>query len=610
MAKILINNTASAINLDIGLTIPASGQLTIPPQDYDEAAASDDIVTEVGAGNLTVNDGSFDLAKSDGIRFIQGGYTNRVQVDNDLLSSDRIKVDVTGTLSDSTIKVSSNDTTVGFLEDKIVSLDNKLAITTLNDGSDEDLQIAVQSGNINTSELNNDANFIDSAGAPVQPADIADFETSTELDARDTANRDRANHTGTQLASTISDFNSAASAAAPVQSADIADFETSTELDARDVDNRDRANHTGTQLASTISDFTSAVQAAETTTSISLGSNILSYVDENGTTTNIDLSLYLDDTNLSRITSGTLNAVTGIATFTRDDTTTFTVDFSSLIDIETLTSISASGNDITYTDEDGTDTVLGNFAKTDLQNTFSESQNISKSSGISSLSINSDDNEATVIFRAGTPENLWAAGADDFTNQFVISSTNGLSASQEFNINADNNTINFQDKRGVELLDPIDDQDAATKAYVDAKTSFKDFARTDTPAGTQSTSFQQYLRLTTTIPETGNYKVSWSATWSYNNTSTDFLAQLELDDTTVIDDFRREPQDSSGTGITVTNLLGGTFNTGTNQRLKYSGEDVLNIAAGSHTIDLDLAGSATSNEATFYRACISIERWD
>lgn len=39
------------------------------------------------------------------------------------------------------------------------------------------------------------------------------------------------------------------------------DVETSTELDARDTANRDRANHTGTQLAATISDFTAAVEA-------------------------------------------------------------------------------------------------------------------------------------------------------------------------------------------------------------------------------------------------------------------------------------------------------------------------------------------------------------
>jgi len=43
-------------------------------------------------------------------------------------------------------------------------------------------------------------------------AAIANFETTTQLNARDTANRNRANHTGGQAASTISDFSTAADA--------------------------------------------------------------------------------------------------------------------------------------------------------------------------------------------------------------------------------------------------------------------------------------------------------------------------------------------------------------------------------------------------------------
>ena len=70
----------------------------------------------------------------------------------------------------------------------------------------------------------------------------------------------------------------------------------------------------------------------ETTTSLSINANILKYTDEAGTATNIDLSLYLDDTNLARLTTGTLNGSTGVATFSRDDSSTFTVDFSALLD--------------------------------------------------------------------------------------------------------------------------------------------------------------------------------------------------------------------------------------------------------------------------------------
>jgi len=70
---------------------------------------------------------------------------------------------------------------------------------------------------------------------------------------------------------------------------------------------------------------------SETNTSLSLANNILTYTDENGAQTNLNLSLYLDDTNLARLTGGNLNGSTGVATFTRDDNSTFDVDFSSLL---------------------------------------------------------------------------------------------------------------------------------------------------------------------------------------------------------------------------------------------------------------------------------------
>lgn len=58
----------------------------------------------------------------------------------------------------------------------------------------------------------------------------------------------RANHTGTQTASTVSDFNSAAVSA------------NASALASNSTTDRARANHTGTQTASTISDLASTVQ--------------------------------------------------------------------------------------------------------------------------------------------------------------------------------------------------------------------------------------------------------------------------------------------------------------------------------------------------------------
>lgn len=375
-----------------------------------------------------------------------------------------------GPAGDSQIRVSSNDSTVGFIEDKFVSSDNKISITTINEGADEDIQIQLQPSNIGTSELNNDANFIDATGAPVQSSDIADFETTTQLNTRDT-------------------------------------------------NNRNRSFHTGTQLAATISDFTAAVQNAETTTSLSFnsGTNTLSYTDESGTVTNLDLSLFLDDTNLSQIVSGTLNGVTGIATFTRDDLTTFDVDFSALND-QSFINAAIATHETTIDNHDDVDTT---------------------------------------------------------TTVPVVGSK-----------------LRWDGSNWVPFLD------------------FKDFVSTTTPAGTQGTTFVQYLRLSTTIPATGNYKICWNYEWSLNTTGSDFEGRVELDDTTTLSNHVEEPQDAGGGGITVTNLDGGTFDTGTNQRREESGFDVINLTAGSHTIDIDLANSVADTEATIYRASITVERWE
>lgn len=112
-----------------------------------------------------------------------------------------------------------------------------------------------------------------------------------------------------------------------------------------------------------VSAFTndSGYLTSETTTTLTSDSvnQKLVYTDETGTANDVDLSWAIDDTNLARITSGTVAAATGIATFTRDDATNFTVDFSALFDDTNLTRItsgsfdSSTGN-LTLTRSDAT----------------------------------------------------------------------------------------------------------------------------------------------------------------------------------------------------------------------------------------------------------------
>ncbi|WP_028888318.1 hypothetical protein [Tenacibaculum ovolyticum] len=69
--------------------------------------------------------------------------------------------------------------------------------------------------------------------------------------------------------------------------------------------------------------------------------NKLSLLKDGEVVKEIDLTTYVDDTNLSRLVSGVYNATTKSATFTRDDNTTFDLDLSSL------------GLGLTFADEEG-----------------------------------------------------------------------------------------------------------------------------------------------------------------------------------------------------------------------------------------------------------------
>ena len=148
---------------------------------------------------------------------------------------------------------------------------------------------------------------------------------------------------------------------------------------------------------------------AETVTSIALASNILTYTDEDGTDTDLDLSLYLDDTNLARLTSGSLNGTTGLATFTRSDSTTFTIDMSDFLDAITLNN--------TLTSTSTTEGLTANMGKElkDLidalvtstgTHTGDEPDASATVKGIIEIATNTEANAGTLTNRAITPANL------------------------------------------------------------------------------------------------------------------------------------------------------------------------------------------------------------
>jgi hypothetical protein len=124
----------------------------------------------------------------------------------------------------------------------------------------------------------------------------------------------------------------------------------------------------------------------------------------------------------------------------------------------------------------------------------------------------------------------------------------------------------------------------------------------------QTTTLQDYISLTFVAPSAGSYRLDWHYLWSYNSTSSDFRAEVQLDSTVLLD-HREEPQDSGGSGQSLPTTSGGSANSGTDQKRQESGfcvED--NLAAGEHTFKIQFRGSSNNQEATIYQAHLAVTR--
>ena len=284
----------------------------------------------------------------------------------------------------------------------------------------------------------------------------------------------------------------------------------------------------------------------ETVTQLQIIGNTLRFTDENGVDTDIDLSTYLDDTNLARLESGTVDA-NGIATFTRDDNSTFQVDFSGLIDpnqdTDTLPNVSSVAGTTT------SDALEGLAASIALK---------ADTAALSTVAFSGDYNDLS---------NLPILGSAAFANvgDFATAGQGALADSAVQpgdNVSDLNNDANYyvfpQPQQDIvdELPAPsagnantifIPQINAAGDGYT-YFTLFEDFIKSTTPLMNQTTTFEDYLSGTFDLPVLGDYIVETSFMWSVNTTGNDFEARLLVDGAEFFL-FKQEPQDAGGAGI-------------------------------------------------------------
>jgi hypothetical protein len=98
-----------------------------------------------------------------------------------------------------------------------------------------------------------------------------------------------------------------------------------------------------------------------------------------------------------------------------------------------------------------------------------------------------------------------------------------------------------------------------------------EYAERTTELTTTSTTYVEYLKLTTSSLPAGDYRVGWFFCWAGEVSSRNVYVRLELDDTTQIDAVSQEPQQPTAEGSIVS-----------------SGFRKITLDAGVHTLDIDM----------------------
>lgn len=116
-------------------------------------------------------------------------------------------------------------------------------------------------------------------------------------------------------------------------------------------------------------------------------------------------------------------------------------------------------------------------------------------------------------------------------------------------------------------------------------------ASSEPESTTMGPTFVQKLRLTTASLPSGAYMISWYYEWRYSSAGNNFLAQIQINDTTTIMEHVQEPKDPNAS-----------------QSQPASGFYYASNLSGIQNIDLDFAGSSGPPTAGIKRARLQIYR--
>jgi len=146
---------------------------------------------------------------------------------------------------------------------------------------------------------------------------------------------------------------------------------------------------------------------------------------------------------------------------------------------------------------------------------------------------------------------------------------------------------------------PTEDYHLTTKDYVDSAGSESifgseyDYAESESESSTTSSDYQQKLRLTTETLPAGDYRIGWSFEHTSSTDRVDAVFNIEVDDTTSINELLPATQKKYADGAWY------------NQ----SGFKHVSLTNASHTVDLDYKANVDEEAGTTYIRKARLEIW-
>jgi hypothetical protein len=155
------------------------------------------------------------------------------------------------------------------------------------------------------------------------------------------------------------------------------------------------------------------------------------------------------------------------------------------------------------------------------------------------------------------------------TNKTITASTNNVAAKSLHSAT----TIVDVASASAPTVDQVLTATGSTTATWQTPSVFGDEYQIAESAGVSSTSnssYQEKLSMTTGTLPAGDYRVSWCYNWRHSDTKHDFMARVQVDNTTTIHEHQQEPKDRSDS-----------------QSFLISGFAKVTLSNAQHTIDVD-----------------------